>query len=49
MNIDFVVVTYAFYLAIEAGSEEARRRFPSLKVGATLEELRVVGRRGWTR
>ena len=36
-------VTMAF---VDAGSEEARRRFPSLDAGATLEELTVVGSRG---
>ncbi len=37
---------YVSLAFVEAGSEEARRRFPSLEAGATLEELTVVGRRG---
>ncbi|HEY0555008.1 MAG TPA: DUF393 domain-containing protein [Thermoanaerobaculia bacterium] len=37
---------YVSMAFVEAGSEEALRRFPSLEVGATLEELTVVGSRG---
>jgi predicted DCC family thiol-disulfide oxidoreductase YuxK len=37
---------YVSMAFVEAGSEEARRRFPSLDSGATLEELTVVGSRG---
>jgi predicted DCC family thiol-disulfide oxidoreductase YuxK len=37
---------YVSMAFVDAGSEEARRRFPSLEAGATLEELTVVGRRG---
>lgn len=37
---------YVSMAFVEAGSEAARQRFPSLEVGDTLEELTVVGRRG---